>query len=333
MKKEFFGKTAEEKDVHLYTLENEICQIKISDLGATVVSFTVFGKDVVGGFDTLEGYLRDDSHQGAIIGRVANRIANARFTMDGKEYRVSANNNGNCLHGGCGFDYKIWQVTEYDGEKIVLAYTSADGEEGFPASLTATVTYALVGTELIIDYKATPDGKTPISMTNHAYFNLNGFGGDILTHTLTLYADRYTRVGANLIPTGERPDVKGTPFDFTEPHKIGERIADTEGGYDHNFILSPTVYKGYLGKELGLAAMLEGEEIRMRVYTDQVGVQFYSGNFLGLGPDFKGGIKQIKHGALCLEAQTEPNSVNLGVGFYEKGEIYTQTTVYSMEKI
>lgn len=333
MKKEFFGKTAEEKDVHLYTLENEICQIKISDLGATVVSFTVFGKDVVGGFDTLEGYLRDDSHQGAIIGRVANRIANARFTMDGKEYRVSANDNGNCLHGGCGFDYKIWQVTEYDGEKIVLAYTSADGEEGFPASLTATVTYTLVGTELIIDYKATPDGKTPISMTNHAYFNLNGFGGDILGHTLTVFADRYTKVGANLIPTGERPDVKGTPFDFTEPHMIGERIADTDGGYDHNFILSPTVYKGYLGKELGLAAMLEGEEIRMRVYTDQVGVQFYSGNFLGLGPDFKGGIKQIKHGALCLEAQTEPNSVNAGVGFYEKGEIYTQTTVYSMEKI
>ena len=333
MKKEFFGKTAEEKDVHLYTLENEICQIKISDLGATVVSFTVFGKDVVGGFDTLEGYLRDDSHQGAIIGRVANRIANARFTMDGKEYRVSANDNGNCLHGGCGFDYKIWQVTEYDGEKIVLSYTSADGEEGFPASLTATVTYTLVGTELIIDYKATPDGKTPISMTNHAYFNLNGFGGDILGHTLTVFADRYTKVGANLIPTGERPEVKGTPFDFTEPHKIGERIADTEGGYDHNFILSPTVYKGYLRKELGLAAILEGDDIRMKVYTDQVGVQFYSGNFLGFGPDFKGGIKQIKHGALCLETQTEPNSANLGVGFYEKGEIYTQTTVYSMEKI
>ena len=333
MKKEFFGKTAEEKDVHLYTLENEICQIKISDLGATVVSFTVFGKDVVGGFDTLEGYLRDDSHQGAIIGRVANRIANARFTMDGKEYHVSANDNGNCLHGGCGFDYKMWQVIEYCDDHITLSYTSGDGEEGFPASLTATVKYMLADTELIIDYKATPDGKTPISMTNHAYFNLNGFGDDILGHTLTVFADRYTKVGANLIPTGERPEVKGTPFDFTEPHKIGERIADTEGGYDHNFILSPTVYKGYLGKELGLAAILEGDDIRMKVYTDQVGVQFYSGNFLGFGPDFKGGIKQIKHGALCLETQTEPNSVNAGVGFYENGEIYTQTTVYSMEKI
>ena len=333
MKKEFFGKTTEEKEVHLYTLGNEKCEIKISDLGATVVSFSVFGKDVVGGFDTLFGYLKDDSHQGATIGRVANRIANARFTMDGKEYRVSANDNGNCLHGGCGFDYKVWQVSEYCDDHITLSYTSGDGEEGFPASLTATVKYMLVGTELIIDYKAIPDGKTPISMTNHAYFNLNGFGGDILGHTLTVFADRYTKVGGNLIPTGERPDVRGTAFDFTEPHKIGERIADTDGGYDHNFILSPTEYGEYLGKALGLAAILEGDEIRMKVYTDQPGVQFYSGNFLGFGPDFKGGIKQIKHGALCLEAQTEPNSVNLGLGFYEKGEIYTQTTVYSMEKI
>lgn len=333
MKKEFFGTLEGGKDVTLYTLSNSECEVKLSDLGATVVSFAVFGKDVVGGFDTLDGYLKDDSHQGATIGRVANRIANARFVMDGKEYRVSANDNGNCLHGGCGFDYKMWMVKEYDGKTIVFEYTSADGEEGFPASVTATVSYTLEGTDLIIDYQATPDGKTPISMTNHSYFNLDGFGGDILGHKLTIYADKYTKVGRDLIPTGERPEVKGTAFDFTEAHTVGERIDDTDGGYDHNFILCPTEHREYLGKRLGLAAVLEGEKIRMRVYTDQPGVQFYSGNFLGSGPDFKGGIKQIKHGALCLETQTEPNSVNAGVGFYGKGEVYTQTTVYSMEKI
>ena len=333
MKKEFFGKIECGNEVHLYTLKNEDAEIKISDLGATVVSFSIFGKDVVGGFDTLGGYIKDDSHQGATIGRVANRIADARFIMDGKEYKLTANDNGNCLHGGCGFDYKIWQVEEYNEESITLSYTSKDGEEGFPSTLHAKVRYILEGTSLVIDYEATPEGKTPISMTNHSYFNLNGFGKDILSHTLTVYADRYTKVGGNLIPTGERPSVKGSAFDFTSPHKIGERIEDTEGGYDHNFILSPTVYKTYLEKELGLAAVLEGDKIRMKVYTDQPGVQFYSGNFLGSGPDFKGGIKQIKHGALCLEAQTEPNSVNSGVGFYKKGEVYTQTTVYSMEKM
>ena len=333
MKKEFFGTLDGGKDVTLYTLSNSECEVKLSELGATVVSFAVFGKDVVGGFDTLDGYLKDDSHQGATIGRVANRIANAHFVMDGKEYRVSANDNGNCLHGGCGFDYKVWQVKEYDGKAIVFEYTSADGEEGFPASVTATVSYTLEGTDLIIDYKATPDGKTPISMTNHSYFNLDGFGGDILGHRLTVYADKYTKVGRDLIPTGERPEVKGTAFDFTEAHTVGERIDETDGGYDHNFILCPTEHREYLGKRLGLAAVLEGEKIRMRVYTDQPGVQLYSGNFLGSGPDFKGGLKQIKHGALCLETQTEPNSVNAGVGFYGKGEVNTQTTVYSMEKI
>lgn len=333
MKKEFFGTLDSGKAVNIYTLKNSECEVKLSNLGATVVCFTVFGKDVVGGFDTIEGYLKDDSHQGATIGRVANRIADARFTMDGKEYRVSSNDNGNCLHGGCGFDYKVWQVKEYDDERIVFEYISEDGEEGFPSSVKATVSYTLAGTDLIIDYTATPDGKTPISMTNHSYFNLNGFGGDILGHKLTIYADRYTKVGANLIPTGERPEVCGTAFDFTEAHTVGERIEDTDGGYDHNFILCPKFYSEYLGKALGLAAVLEGESVRMRVYTDQPGVQFYSGNFLGFGPDFKGGVKQIKHGALCLEAQTEPNSVNAGVGFYDKGETYTQTTVYSMEKI
>ena len=333
MTREFFGKTNSGNDVTVYTLKNAECEVKLSDYGATVLSLTVFGKDVVGGFDRLEDYMNDDSHQGATIGRVANRIEGARFVMDGKEYRVTKNNNGNCLHGGIGFDFKLWDVKAYDGEKIIFGYTSPDGEEGFPASLDVTVSYILSGTSLIIDYKAVPDGRTPISLTNHSYFNLDGFGGDILGHTLTLYAERYTAVGPTLIPSGERPNVKGTPFDFTAPKKIGEHIGETDGGYDHNYLLCPVVFGEYLGKRLGLAAVLDGKTIRMKMYTDQPGVQLYSGNFLGSGADFKGGIKQVKHGALCLEAQTEPNSVNQGEGFYGAGETYTHTTVYSFYKI
>ena len=333
MDKEFFGKTRDGKDAYKYTLKNDICEVKISNYGATVLSFDVFGRDIVGGFDALETYINDDSHQGAIIGRVANRVGGASFVMDGKEYRLPDNDNGNCLHGGCGFDFKIFEVKKYDGERIVLNYVSRDGEEGFPAEVDVTVTYILCGSQLIIDYKAIPSAKTPISLTNHSYFNLNGFGGDILCHKIRIYADSYTAVGDDLIPTGERPETSGTPFDFTEPRKIGERIADTDGGYDHNFILSPTVYEEYLGKRLGLAAELYGDDIGMKVYTDQVGVQFYTGNFLGNGADFKGGIKQVKHGALCLEAQIEPNSIKHDIGFYDKGEVYTQTTVYAVEKI
>ena len=333
MTKEFFGFTKDGREAFMYELKSTSCTVTISDYGATILSFNVAGKNIVGGFDTLDAYMNDDSHQGAIIGRVANRIAGARFAMDGKEYKLSENNGKNCLHGGVGFDFRLWTVKEYSDTRIVLEYVSEDGEEGFPSRLDVTVSYTLSDTNLIIDYKAIPNGKTPISLTNHAYFNLNGFGGDILDHRLVIYSDSYTEVGEDLIPTGNRPAVIGTPFDFKAPHLIGERIADTDGGYDHNFILSPTEHKEYLGKKLGLAAVLSGNELMLKVYTDQPGVQFYSGNFLGNGQDFKGGIKQVKHGALCLETQTEPNSINRGEGFYCRGEVYTHTTVYQVERI
>jgi len=330
MTKELFGVLPCGKEANLYTLKNEKCVVKLTDYGARVVSFIYDKLSIVGGFDKLETYLTDDSHQGATIGRVANRVADACFSMDGKEYHLQKNDGENCLHGGIGFDFRLWDVKEYSDDHIVFAYVSKDGDEGFPARLDTEVSYTLSGGDLIIEYKATPDGKTPISLTNHSYFNLNGFGNDVLSHTLTIYAERYTKVGDDLIPTGERPLVEGTPFDFREPHAIGERILDTDGGYDHNFLLSPSIFKEYNGKKLGLAAEVEGNEIKMQVYTDQPGIQFYTGNFLGNGADFHGGIKQVKHGALCLETQTEPNSVNHGQVFYNKGEIYTHTTVYSL---
>lgn len=333
MKKTYFGTLKTGEEINVYTLSNGFCEVKIMDRGATITEFKVFGKDIIGGFDTLDSYLEDTSHQGAVIGRIANRVANAQFTMDGKVYNIPDNDHGNCLHGGDGFDHKKWDVVEYSDAKILLRYHSKDGEEGFPGAVKVDVTYSLVGTALVIDYRATPDAKTPISLTNHAYFNLDGFGGTIEDHVAVIYSDCYTEVDENLIPNGNRPSVVGTAFDFTTPHKIGERLDESFIGYDHNFMLKPTKFAGFAGRTLGLAAEVKGKELKLNVYTDQEGIQFYIGNFLGNGPDFKGGVKQVFHGAFCLETQTEPNSVNHGVGFYDKKQTYTHTTVYQIEKL
>jgi len=333
MKKELFGYDNSGNSVNIYTLENKGCTLKVMDRGASVISFTVHGIDIIGGFDTLDSYLIDDSHQGGTIGRVANRVAGASFTMDGKVYHLPANDGVNCLHGGDGFDKRMWNVKSVTDESIVFSYISDDGEEGFPGELNTEVSYTISATDLIIDYKAIPSAKTPVCLTNHSYFNLNGFGSDIKSHKLLIYADKYTDVDANLIPNGNRPCVKNTVFDFTEEHTIGERLSDSFDGYDHNYVLNVSKYREYIGKKLGLCAVVSANSLKMNVYTDQPCVQFYIGNFLGNGPDFKGGIKQIKHGAFCLETQTEPNCVNHGESFYNEGEIYTHTTVYSVEKI
>ena len=333
MKVELFGTLKSGETVNIYTLKNEALELRLMDRGATIVSLFVNGRDVVGGFDSIADYENDTSHQGALIGRVANRIEKGRFQMDGKTYQLPINNGENCLHGGEGFDYRIWSLIEASDEKITFEYISSDGEEGFPSSLTVRVSYILCGASLIIDYEAIPDGKTPVSLTNHAYFNLDGFGGDVKNHCAVIYAEKYTEVNKSLIPTGNHPKVSGTPFDFTSEKKIGADFSESFSGYDHNYVLAPKHYESFLGKELGLAAEVSTKDLKMKTYTDQPGIQFYTANFLGNGPDFKGGVKQVKHGAFCLEAQTEPNSVNHGVGFYGKGEKYTQTTVYSFEII
>ena len=333
MKKKLFGTLPTGEDVYIYTLTGENALVNIMTRGATIVNFKAYGTDIVGGFDKLETYLEDTSHQGAIIGRVANRVGKAKFEMDGKVYNLPQNDNGNCLHGGDGFDHKVWNVTDYSDTSITLEYHSFDGEEGFPAALDVKVTYTLSGTSLLIDYKAYPKGKTPIALTNHAYFNLDGFGGTIEEHSIKIYADKYTEVGEELIPNGIRPYVAGTPFDFRTPHKIGERCGKDFIGYDHNFILSPERREILFGKELALIAEVSGKELSMNVYTDQPGVQFYIGNFLGDGPDFRGNTKQVFHGAFCLETQTEPNCINHGIGFYNEGDVYTHSTVYSVKKL
>lgn len=334
MQKRLFG-SFEKRDVFLYTLQNEVASLEIMNKGATIVSFKPFGIEIVGGFDSFDGYLADTSNQGAVIGRVANRIENATFTMDGAIYMLPDNDNGNCLHGGRGFNHRMWDVVSVTDNEITLSYFSPDGEEGFPSGLSVEVTYTLIDATVVISYKAIPDGKTPVALTNHAYFNLDGFGGTINGHIAVIYADRYTEVNENLIPNGRRPKVEGTPFDFKAPHAIGERFSGGFGGYDHNFILSPTIFESFCGKRVGLAATVESDRLKMSVYTNQPGIQFYTANFLKReSPEhlFHGGIAPIKHGAFCLEAGTEPNCINHGTGFYEAGEVYSQTTVYRIDK-
>ncbi len=326
-----FGTLPTGEKIIEYTVENGRCSLSVMSFGAIVTRFTIDGRDTVGGFDTLAAYLEDDSHQGGLIGRVANRVAGASFVQDGVAYRLPKNDGENCLHGGVGFDRRVWDVTEVSNTRIALEYTSADCEEGFPSELSVRVVYTLLESGFAIEYIAKPKGKTPISLTNHSYFNLEGFGGTVDAHEVKIYADTYTEVDENLIPTGHRPSVSGTVFDLRDYRRLSDCFNDEFIGFDHNFNLTPSVYTELLGQRCALAAEVTGGGYKMSVYTDRPALQFYVGNFLGSGPDFRGGIKQVRHGAMCLEAQTEPNSVNRGEGFYSSGEVYRQFTAYVIE--
>lgn len=319
-KKDHFGRLADGTPVEIYTLTNaHKLRARIMTYGAILVSLEVPDRDgaladVNLGFDDLKGYLGTHPYFGAIVGRYGNRIAKARFTLDGVEYKLAPNNNGNSLHGGLkGFDKAVWAAeavkTEH-GTGVKLTYLSKDMEEGFPGNLAVTVVYTLTDTdELEIRYEATTDKPTVVNLTNHAYWNLKGQGrGDILGHRLQIEADAITAVdsAANLIPTGEIVPVAGTPFDFTTPHAIGERIAQVEGGYDHNFALRSG------GGPLALAARVEEPETGrvLEIWTDQPGIQFYTGNFLDGTVVGKGGVAYGKHFGFCLETQHFPDSPN-----------------------
>ena len=332
MNKKIFGKLPTGEEIYIYSLTDGDSKAEIITYGARIVSLYPFGDtDVVGGFDTLDDYITDTSYQGATVGRVANRIADACFEIDGENYTLPKNDNQNCLHGGIGFSHKVWTVEEYEENRIKLSYHSPDMENGFPSNLDVTVTYTLTNSTIQIDYKAIPDGKTPIALTNHSYFNLDGFGKDYGTHKFQIFADRYTDVDDNLIPNGNRPLVDSTPFDLRTLKCIVNETGDFFN-YDHNMILSPKTFKSFNGISLGLVATVENDNIIFNTYTDQPGIQFYTGNFLGYGPNFKNNTPQIPHGAFCLETQTEPNCIKKGIGIYDKGECYTQHTVYEFKK-
>lgn len=324
--------------VFQYTLANKSGMVvKILSYGGTVTDILVpdrNGKmgDVVLGYDSLSGYRqRGNPFFGALVGRYANRIAHAKFTLDGKEYTLAANDNGNTLHGGLkGFDKVIWSVKIHNDSSLLLSYLSKDGEEGYPGNLSVDVMYSLGDdNSLKIEYAATADKATPVNLTNHSYFNLSG-GTDstILDHELMLKADKYTPVDDKLIPTGKVDDVKGTAMDFTVAKKIGKDIAQVAGGYDHNWVLNRS------GNDLELIGSLyhAGSGRFMEFYTTQPGIQFYTGNFLnGTLKNTRGGAKYVKHAALCLETQHFPDSPNqpaFPTTILKPGETYHQVTVY-----
>jgi aldose 1-epimerase len=268
--------------------------------------------DIVLGHDSLEGYLKSSPYFGCIVGRYGNRIAKGRFTLDGVEYKLAANNGPNHLHGGFkGFDKVVWaaqSVSEQGARGVKFNYLSPDGEEGYPGNLLVRVTYLLTDrNELSIRYEAETDKATPVNLTQHSYFNLAGQGeGDILGHELTLDAPSYTPVDEGLIPTGQIADVAGTPFDFTKPAVIGAWIAQVPGGYDHNYVL------GSGGGKLAPAARVsEPRSGRvMEIATTEPGIQFYAGNFLDGTITGKSGKVYNKHYGFCLETQHFPDSPN-----------------------
>jgi len=346
IKKLPFGKTADGVDVSLYVLTNKRgAEISIMTYGARVVSLKMPDRDgkfadIVLGYDNLDGYLHDTAYFGAIAGRYANRIAHAKFELDGKTYTLPQNDGQNSLHGGTqGFDKRVWTAKDVStpaAEALELTYLSKDGEEGYPGNLTARVVYTLTETdELRIDYSATTDKDTVLNITNHSYFNLAGEGnGDILGEEMEINADQFTPIDSTFIPTGKLENVAGTPFDFRKPAPIGSRIDDDNEqlkfgkGYDHNFVLNRDHKPG-----LVLAARVYDKKSgrELEVLTTQPGVQFYSGNFLDGSIHGKGGVAYGHRFGFCLETQhypDSPNHANFPSAELKPGQRYHQVTVF-----
>ncbi|MFY9256174.1 MAG: aldose epimerase family protein [Fuerstiella sp.] len=322
-----FGSTQDGTAVEIYTLKSSTgLTAKIMTRGATLVQLHVPDKDgksedVILGWDDVAGYESEDNQYfGCSTGRVCNRIALGKFSLEGKEYSLATNNEPNHLHGGAerSLDKVVWKAKGYSNDKgqgVRFTYVSPDGEEGYPGELKITVTYFVPAdaNRLTISYKATTDKATPVNLTNHAYFNLSGAGSDtVLDHMLQLNADTYTPTDETLIPTGTIDSVEGTPLDFRKIKKIGARIEKLTKtgalGYDHNFVLNP---KPNDDSPFNLAAVLRDPASgrTLRISTDQPGIQFYSGNFLK-GQKGKSGKTYAHRSAVCLETQHFPDSVN-----------------------
>lgn len=338
-----FG-TWDGRPVSLFTLTNAHgVEVRAMNYGGIIISLRVPDRkgelgDIVLGHEDLQGYTPNPPYLGVIVGRYANRIANGRFTLDGKTYDLPKNDGPNTLHGGTTntFDRVLWDAEPLKGKNgVAFTYLSKDGDDGFPGNVKAKVTYTLNdANELIIDYEATTDKATPINLSQHSYFNLAGEGnGDILSHEMMINADRFTPVDKFLIPTGELRPVKGTPFDFTKPTKIGSRIDENYEqlvlgkGYDHNFVLNRK------GAGMALAARVyEPTSGRvMEVSTTQPGVQFYTGNFLdGTVTGKHGHVYKHRYG-FCLETQHFPDSPNhpdFPNAILRPGETFHEKTVF-----
>ena len=314
-----FGHMPDGKAVEIYTLKSAAVEMQVMTYGARVVSLETKDRNgkmgnIALGLSNLADYMKDPQpYFGAVPGRYANRIANGKFTLDGKSYQIAINDGPNALHGGkVNFAMRNWTAKEIPSG-VEFTLVSPDGDQGFPGTLTAHVRYALNDNKVVIQYSATTDKPTVVNLTNHTYFNLAGDGsGTILNEEVTIDADRFTPVNSTLIPTGQLAPVAGTPFDFTTPHKIGDRInADNEQlklghGYDHNFVL-----RGKMGELHPAAQVYDAATGRvLSVETTEPGVQFYSGNFLDGTFTSRTGAKYERRTGFCLETQHYPDSPN-----------------------
>jgi len=310
------------KKVNLHWIEKKGIKAAFTNYGGRLIGLWVADKngkqtDVVVGMNSAKGFKTStEPYFGATIGRVGNRIAKGQFSLEGKKYHVPVNNGKNALHGGKkGFQDVVWDVTKTNENTLVFSYVSPDGEQGFPGNLKVKVTYTIEANQTIkMEYEATTDKTTLVNLTNHAFFNLNGEGsGSILNHELQIYADQFTPVDEGLIPSGELKSVKNTPFDFTAKHTIGERIETKDEqlkfgkGYDHNYVLN-----GTKKNNRNHAATILGDKsgITLDIFTEEPGLQFYSGNFMQSKNTFKSGSKDDFRTAFALETQHFPDAPN-----------------------
>ena len=341
---EAFQTEADGKPVGIYTLRAGDVTMQVTNYGARVVSLWTPDRagdyeDIVLGYETIDRYINNDGERflGAVVGPYANRIAKGSFTLDGTEYNLPINNNGQTLHGGIdGLDRVVWDVVSASEDQLVMKYLHADGQEGFPGNLQIEMTYSLTPeNEFRIDYSATTDKPTVVNLSHHPFFNLKGEGnGTILDHVMTINASRTTPVDSVLIPTGEIADVTGTPFDFRQPHAIGERIgADNEqlrngAGYDHNWVLDRKTADGI---EPAATVWEPASGRTIEVLTDQPAMQFYSGNFFDGKANGKYGKPLRYRESLALETQKypdSPNHDNFPSTVLRPGEEYTQVCIY-----
>jgi len=337
-----FGVMKNGTKINLYTISNHKgITAQVINYGARVVSLKVPDRDgkfedIVLGFDNLAAYEKDNSYQGSIVGRYGNRIGGGKFALEGKTYQLDINDGANNLHGGKeGFHQQVWKCRQMNPSTLKLTYISPDNEGGFPGQVKVTVKYTITeNNELKIEYRGVTNKTTILNPTSHCYFNLTGYPlNDILGHELMINADYFTPVDAGLIPTGEIRSVANTPMDFRTAKPIGwdisannEQIAYGRG-YDHNWVLN-----GQPGQMRLCASLYDPKSGRlMEVFTDQVGLQFYSGNFLDGSMTGKGGLKYNHRTALCLETQAypdSPNKSNFPTVVLKPGEEYKQTTIY-----
>ena len=343
--RQVFGALPNGSEIESVCLKKGDLSCRILAYGGTLQMLTVPDRhgnpvDVVLGLDTLEAYCEHDKFLGALVGRYANRIADGKFTLNGKEYSLYTNDGANHLHGGAvGYNRKVWKIEDLQEDQVTLSLLSPDGEEGYPGKLAMTMTYRLTEQGLELTYEAESDADTVCNLTNHSYFNLAGHGSGVVDNqTMQLFADRYTHVREGAIPTGELPLVDGTPMDLRQPTPIGvgaesdfEQLVLTQG-FDHNWVINN--WDGTMRPAACAYAKETG--IRMQVFTTLPGIQFYAGNYLDGCPTGKGGAQYYKHCGFCMETQffpDTPNHPNFPSAWLKKGEKYLHKTAYLFDTI